>query len=99
MPPDYASFLAGYIHPPTVRAPVRAYIRQLGAPFMIHEIWRPLGLPRMVVQRELYRMLDEGLLTRHKVPTRGHAIRNDGTVIPDGSQRMVFLYTPTEAFA
>lgn len=54
---------------PTIRGPVREYIEQLGAPFTLGEIWRPLQLPRTAVNRELSRMLKKGLLTRYQIMT------------------------------
>ena len=52
----------------SVRSAVRAKIAELGAPFLIGEVWRPLGLPRTAVNRELTRMRKKGLLVRWPIP-------------------------------
>lgn len=87
-----------YVSEPTVRGPVRDWIKQLGAPFRLIEIWKPLGLPRTAVNRELSRMHDAGLLTRHKIPARDGLPRHDGSYVPNDCTRMVFLYALAEGY-
>ena len=77
----------------SVRSAVRDYIDQLGAPFTIGEIWRPLGIRRENVNRELARMLKKGLLTRYKVPVQG---RNPGTGLLE--TRQVYLYSLAKGY-
>lgn len=76
-----------------VRKPVREYINQLGAPFLIGEIWRPLGLTRGQVQRELSRMLDEGLLNRRLIRVPGAIPTGKGEYLPNRCMRSQFLYS------
>lgn len=75
---------------PTIRGPVREYIEQLGGPFTLGEIWRPLQLPRTAVNRELSRMLKLGLLTRYQIMAP-HPGRN-GTMQPG------WLYSLAEGY-
>lgn len=75
---------------PTIRGPVREYIEQLGAPFTLGEIWRPLQLPRTAVNRELSRMLKKGLLTRYQIMAP-HPGRYD-------SVRPTWLYSLAEGY-
>lgn len=63
--------LEGHINPPVVQDAVLAYIDALGAPFLIGEVWRPLGLPRTAVNRVLDRLMKKGFVTRHKIPVEG----------------------------
>lgn len=77
----------------SVRSAVREYIAQLGAPFTITEIWRPLGIPRQHVNRELNRMLKKGLLTRRKIP-----IRVRSSIILNGAPRQAYLYSLAEGY-
>lgn len=93
---DHRASLGEHINTDSrVRDAVRGYIRQLEAPFILREIWMPLGLHRMVVSRELLRMHKAGLLTRHKIPVRiGNTPKSR-----NGAQHMMFLYATTEKFA
>lgn len=65
--PELIDQLAGYINPPVMQDAVIAYARQLDAPFTIGEIYRPLGLSRMVVQRVLRRLVKRGVMTRRSI--------------------------------
>ena len=77
----------------SVRSAVRDHIAQLGAPFVIGDLWRPLGIRRENVQRELTRMIKKGLLVQRKV--RGRVQSGRG---PNGHMLNVWLYSVPEGY-
>lgn len=87
--------LTGHLNEPTIKNAVLDYARQLGAPFLLGEIARPLQLPRTVVNRVLRRELKRGVLTRHAIPVQATVSAG----LPGAGHtftRMEFLYALTE---
>lgn len=88
-----------YENAPVVQDAVLAYIDQLASSFTLRDLYRPLGLPRMIVQRVLGRLHAKGVLTRYKIPVQLHRYdRRTQSIVPGGSTRQCFLYSvPDEA--
>ncbi|MBV1687446.1 MarR family transcriptional regulator [Novosphingobium sp. G106] len=64
--------LGEWANQPIVQDQVIAYMEQLGAPALLREIYRPLGLPRQTVNRVLGRLHAKGVVTRWKIPVDSH---------------------------
>lgn len=81
---------------PVVKDAVLGYMRQLGAPVLQRDLWRPLGLPRTAVNRVLDRALKAGLVTRRPIMVdcvmHARARFSGGTAI----RRQMYLYSLVE---
>src|SRR5689334_19554808 len=62
------SRLAGHLSDPVVKDVVLAYVRQRGCAVLLCDLYGPLRLPRMTVQRVLVREVKAGRAQRWKVP-------------------------------
>lgn len=89
MPTDtYRSNFGECENPPVVQDQVIAYMEQMCQPLLLREIYRPLGLPRYIVQRVLGRLHSKGVLTRYKIPDDGRG--------PGVFARWCYLYSFAE---
>lgn len=78
---------------PVVQDAVLGYVDQLASSFTLRDIYRPLGLPRMHVQRVLGRLHAKGVLTRYKIPVQIHRYdRRTQSIVSGGATRQCFLY-------
>lgn len=85
--------LGAWANEPVVQDQVIAYMEQLGAPALLREIYRPLGLPRYTVNRVLGRLHAKGVVTRWKISAQTHRVDpKTRTVTPGGAVRECFLY-------
>lgn len=85
--------LGEWQNPPIIQDQVIAYMESLGAPALLREIYRPLGLPRYTVNRVLGRLHSKGVLTRYKIPVETHRFDcRAGALLPEGATRLCFLY-------
>lgn len=64
--------LGDWQNEPVIQDQVIAYMEQIGAPMLLREIYRPLHLPKVSVNRVLGRLHAKGILTRWKIPVRRH---------------------------
>ena len=88
-PAELFANIAPHVSAPTVREPVRAWIKQHDCSFTLTDIRKALNLPRMFINRELNRMLKAGLLVR--IYTMSTKIGVQGDEYPC----RVYLYMPT----
>ena len=91
--------LGDWANEPIVQDKVLAYMEQIGAPMLLHEIYYPLHLPKVSVNRVLGRLHAKGVLTRYKVPVRRHGPGRRAEPAPhDAATRQCFLYSFAEGF-
>ena len=91
--------LGEWANEPIVQDQVLAYMEQIGAPMLLREIYYPLHLPKVAVNRVLGRLHAKGVLTRHKIPVRRH--RPGGRAEPaphDAATRQCYLYGFAEGY-
>lgn len=93
----YRSNLGEWENEPVVQDQVIAYMEGMRQPLLLREIYRPLGLPRYIVNRVLGRLHAKGVLNRYKIPDRWH---RPNLTPGNGFQRAVtrhcFLYSFAE---
>jgi hypothetical protein len=83
--------LEGHIPEPVVKNAVLAHIRALGAPFVLKEVYQPLGLHTTVASRVLLRLHARGVLTRSK-------IMDDVIGLHGICKKAVWLYSLAEGY-
>jgi hypothetical protein len=92
----YRSNLGDWENPPIIQDQVLAYMDSLGAPVLLREVYRPLGLPKEHVNRVLGRLHAKGVLTRWKIPVSTHRpVPRSGKAMADAATRQCFLYAFT----
>lgn len=90
--------LGDWQNAPVVQDQVIAYMEQIGAPMLLREIYRPLQLPKVSVNRVLGRLHAKGILTRWKIPVRCHRPARLGQPAPqDAATMRCYLYAFVEA--
>ena len=64
--------LGQWANEPVVQDQVIAYMESIGAPMLLREIYFPLHLPKVSVNRVLGRLHAKGVLDRYKIPVKLH---------------------------
>jgi hypothetical protein len=86
--------LGDWQNPPLVQDKVIAYMESIGAPMLLREIYYPLGLSKVAVNRVLGRLHAKGVLTRYKIPVLRHRPdRWTKSILPSAATRLCFLYS------
>ena len=89
--------LGDWANEPVVQDQVIAYMESIGAPMLLREIYYPLHLPKVSVNRVLGRLQAKGILTRYKIPVRRHRPGRRAETAPrDAATRQCFLYSFAE---
>ena len=91
--------LGDWANEPIVQDQVVAYMESIGAPMLLREIYYPLHLPKVSVNRVLGRLHAKGVLTRYKVPVRRHRPGRRAEPAPhDAATRQCYLYGFAEGY-
>jgi hypothetical protein len=89
----YRSNLGDWENPPVIQDRVIAYMESVGAPMLLREVYRPLGLPKEIVNRVLGRLHAKGVLTRWKIPVSTHRpAQRSRKAVAGAATRQCFLY-------
>lgn len=90
--------LGEWQNPPVIQDQVIAYMQEIGAAMLLREIYRPLHLPKVSVNRVLGRLHAKGILTRWKIPVRRHRPGRLACPAPqDAATMQCYLYAFAEA--
>ena len=91
--------LGEWANEPIVQNKVLAYMESIGAPMLLREIYYPLHLPKVSVNRVLGRLHAKGVLSRYKVPVRRHRPGRRAEPAPhDAATRQCYLYVFAEGY-
>ena len=97
--PPLRNNLGDWQNSPDIQDQVIAYMDEIGAPMLLREIYHPLRLPKVSVNRVLGRLHAKGILTRYKIPVQLHRPGRRFEAAPrDAASRNCFLYSFTEGF-
>lgn len=83
---------------PVVQEQVMAYMDSIGAPMLLREVYRPLGLPKEIANRVLCRLHAKGVLKRWKIPVAAHRPAKRGQKATGEVTRRCFLYRFADKF-
>ena len=91
--PTLRNNLGDWQNPPDIQDKVIAYMDKIGAPMLLREIYRPLRLPKVSVNRVLGRLHAKGVLTRYKIPVQLHRPGRRSEAAPGAAAtRQCYLY-------
>ena len=92
--------LDGWLNSPDVQDQVIAYMDEIGAPMLLREIYHPLRLPKVSVNRVLGRLHAKGILVRYQIPVQFHQPGRRSETAPRGAAtRQCYLYSFSEGFS
>ena len=84
---------------PVIQDQVIAYMEEIGAPMLLRDIYHPLRLPKVSVNRVLGRLHAKGIVSRYKIPVVGHRPGRRAETAPrDGATRHCYLYGFVEGY-
>lgn len=91
--PTLRNNLGDWQNPPDIQDQVLAYMDEIGAPMLLREIYHPLRLPKVSVNRVLGRLHAKGVLTRYKIPVQLHRPGRRSEAAPRAAAtRQCYLY-------
>lgn len=98
--PPMRNNLGDWQNPPDIQDQVIAYMDEIGAPMLLWEIYYPLRLPKVSVNRVLGRLHAKGFLTRWKIPVERHRPGRQSQAAPrSGATWQCYLYSFAEQHA
>ena len=100
MPAEEIPYTFGeWANEPVIQDQVIAYMEQIAAPMLLREIYHPLRLPKVSVNRVLGRLHAKGIVSRYKIPVVGHRPgRRTETAPRDGATRRLYLYSFADGY-